>query len=384
MIAVRVFARLLAILVALAGASPTPAAPLPYESLAGRKALAEVPGNGPAIYGIAHSQDTDTAASQSALLSCEARRPHAAPSCEINRLNDEAITSGAEIRSRATARAHPLYLWQYRSPTATVFLVGSIHVLKPSLYPLPVQVEQAFDQADYLVLEVDTQSVPAADLQAQSTRHALLPGEQTLADVLPTLIYQRLNEHLTAYGMSTAAVARAKPAVIMNELVFARLAALGYRPEHGVEQHFRAKAGTRQILELESIETQLALLFDQPLDTQIQLLADTLDQEYLIEPLLTGMLVAWLSGDDERLLELFEQQAGDSKLAEAFNRQLLDERNIGMANKVRNYLNGRGTYFVLAGAAHFTGPRGIIALLLDHGLAGHRMMSNEHTPAVVH
>jgi hypothetical protein len=111
--------------------------------------------------------------------------------------------------------------------------------------------------------------------------------------------------------------------------------------------------------------------------TQIQLLADTLDQEYLIEPLLADLLTAWLSGNDAGFLELFEQQAGDSELAAAFNRQLLDERNVGMANKVRGYLDAQGTYFVLAGAAHFIGPAGIVALLSQQGIPGRRIMSNE-------
>ncbi|MCZ6709887.1 MAG: TraB/GumN family protein, partial [Gammaproteobacteria bacterium] len=131
------------------------------------------------------------------------------------------------------------------------------------------------------------------------------------------------------------------------------------------------------ILELESIESQLGLLFNQPMDTQIQLLTDTLDQEYLIEPLLAQMLVAWLSGNDDQFVELFALQGGDSPLAKAFNRQLLEERNVSMANKVRSYLSGQGTYFVLAGAAHFIGAEGIVALLADQEILGHRVMSNE-------
>jgi len=246
---------------------------------------------------------------------------------------------------------------------------------------LPPQLEEAFEVADHLVLEVDTDSVPPAELQAMSMRVALLPGEQTLASILPAPLYARLHGHLLTYGMDVANVARVKPAVVMNELVLARLTALGYLAEYGLEEYFRPRAGTRPVLELESIEAQLALLFNQPLTTQIQLLADTLDQEFQIEPLLAGLLVAWLSGNDQAFLALFQQQAGESDLARAFNRQLLDDRNVGMAAKVRHYLNGQGTYFVLAGAAHFIGPAGIVALLSEQGIRGHRVMSNENATA---
>ena len=100
-------------------------------------------------------------------------------------------------------------------------------------------------------------------------------------------------------------------------------------------------------------------------------------QKRPIEPLLVEMLVAWMSGNDHQFVELFALQAGDSPLARAFNRQLLEERNVGMANKVRSYLRSQGTYFVLAGAAHFLGAEGIVALLADQDILGHRVMSNE-------
>jgi hypothetical protein len=350
------------------------ATPAAYESLPGRKAQAEVPGA--ASYGIAHSQATDLAASRSALAECESRNSDSNP-CEVTRLNDEVITSGRTIRARVDSASHPLYLWRYQTQTATVFLAGSIHVLKPSLYPLPPQFESAFQQADYLVVEVDTQRVSPAELQAQSMRFALLPPNQSLASVLPAPLYERLGERLNAYGMNVQAMARAKPAVVMNELVLARLTALGYLASYGLEQHFRARTGERSILELETLESQLRLLFEQPLSMQIQLLADTLDQEFLIEPLLADLLTAWLSGNDSQFLELFEQQAGDSKLAAAFNRQLLDDRNVGMADKIRTYLEAEGTYFVLAGAAHFIGPKGIVALLAQQGISGRRILSDE-------
>jgi uncharacterized protein YbaP (TraB family) len=348
-----------------------------YETLPARKALAQLPGNGADIFGVAHSQLTDLAASELAIANCEANRSGTTTRCEITRLNDEAITSGQRIRAQVDSKPHPLYLWRYRSESSTVYLAGSIHVLKPSLYPLPPQLDQAFSQSDYLVLEVDTERASPADLQDHALRFALLPGQQTLPDVLPASLYERLDLHLSVYGMSAQAMGRAKPAVVMNELLRARLTALGYLASYGLEQHFRSRLGTRRILELESIESQLGLLFNQPMDTQIQLLTDTLDQEYLIEPLLVEMLVAWMSGNDHQFAELFALQAGDSPLARAFNRQLLEERNVGMANKVRSYLRGQGTYFVLAGAAHFLGAEGIVALLADQHIVGHRVMSNE-------
>ena len=112
-----------------------------------------------------------------------------------------------------------------------------------------------------------------------------------------------------------------------------------------------------RLLELETLDEQLALLFNQPMALQQQLLIDTLKQEAEIEPLVAGMIGAWFSGDDGLFMEMFEAQSGDSELTRQFTEQLLDHRNLGMADKIQDYLAAGDpaaprTYFVLVGAAH--------------------------------
>ena len=347
-----------------------------YDRLTGAKALA-IAVDRPQIFGIAHSQGSDIAATQAALQACEAQRRGAGSACEIKRLNAETITTGAEIRSRLPVAPHPLYLWRYQGANAVVYLAGSIHVLKPSLYPLPEQFEEAFRAADHLAVEVDLSRYAPGDLQQRAARYIqLAPGGTTLQSVLPAPLYGRLIDRLARYGMAEANVSGAKPSFLMNQLVVARLFSLGYLPEYGIEQHFLEQRGNRTVLELESLDAQLALLYDQPMPTQIQLLADTLDQEAEVEAIIADMLAAWLSGDDASLLRLFEVQAGNSELSRAFNTKLLDERNVTMAQTIRRYLAGSGTYFVLIGAGHFVGDQGIISLLDRQGVRGRRITSD--------
>ena len=82
-----------------------------------------------------------------------------------------------------------------------------------------------------------------------------------------------------------------------------------------------------------------------------------------------------LGGDDERFLSLFREQSGDSASAQAFTKQLLDDRNVGMTQKIQDYLASSGTYFVLAGAAHFVGENGIVELLRRQDIHGRRINS---------
>jgi len=336
----------------------------------------------PAVFGLTEGRNTDLAAATIALQRCDAMRAPDTGVCEIVRLNDEEVTRAADILAGVPQQPHPLYLWRYQGRNATVFLAGSIHLLKESLYPLPVQYEQAYAVAERLVVEVDTNLYTANEMQRKTRQYASLPSGQTLTDILPPTLYQHVRQQLSRYGLQHAAIDGVKPSLLMNQIVVARLLTLGYLPEFGIEQHFLEQGGSREILQLETLDEQLQLLFEQPLPVQIELLADTLEKSSQIEPVLAGMLVAWLSGDDEALQALFAQQNGDSPLVQQFINELLHQRNHTMAEKIRGFIeSGEGTYFVLIGAAHYLGDSGIPALLAERGLQGHRITSD--TPAAL-
>lgn len=351
----------------------------PYESLPEAKALAVAPSRPDTIRAITQGQANDLAASIAARERCQASAG-ANEACEIVRLNDEWITTGREIRSRVPPDPHPLFLWRYQQAQRVVYLAGSIHILKPSLYPLPAQFDAAFERADSLVLEVDLASLAPTELQRRSLEYALLTPPDTLRDVVPAPLYQRLRTHLAAYGTSPEALANAKPAMVMNQIVVSRLLTLGYLPDSGLESYFLDRRSGQRVLALETLDEQLDLLFNQPMPTQLELLAETLDMEAHIEPLLAGMLVAWLAGDDATFLEAFTAQSGDSEAARAFSRQLLDERNHRMVEGIRRFLDdpagGAHTYFVLVGAAHLVGDQGIVSLLARSGQRGQRILSD--------
>jgi uncharacterized protein YbaP (TraB family) len=230
------------------------------------------------------------------------------------------------------------------------------------------------------VVEVNVGAVDHTELQAKTLSYATLPDGARIQTVLPENLVGELASSLSRYGVPLQQVQSLKPAFLMNQIVLLRLTSLGYQGEHGVEQHYLRQLGNRQVLELETLDQQLSLLFNQPIALQQQLLIDTLLQEAEIEPLVAGMIGAWFSGDDERFMEMFEAQAGDSELTRQFTEQLLDHRNLGMADKIQDYLaagdpEAPRTYFVLVGAAHLIGEEGIIALLEERGVATERLTS---------
>lgn len=362
---------------ALTSNTSTNAAPMDlsaYAALPGHKALATA---GPSVVGAVSGAPSDAAASAGALQQCNASRQTDAATCEIVRLNDVAVATGSQIRAQVPRTAHPLFLWQFDAGSSRVYLAGSVHVMKQSLWPLPSQFDRAFDTAQSLAVEVNTNTLAPDVIRQKFRQAAQLPAGDSIGGVLRTTTLNSVTRYLRSQTMSLDDVEATKPVMLATQLAVARLGALGYLPEFGLEQHFTNAAGTRPILELETLDQQLEVLTSPPLPVQDEMLAETIEQMDTIEPIVTAMIVAWFSGDDREFGRLFDLETGNSPEIQAFVRRLLQDRNVGMAEKITGYLNAPGTTFVLVGAAHLIGPEGIVALLDARGLQGHRINSND-------
>ena len=80
------------------------------------------------------------------------------------------------------------------------------------------------------------------------------------------------------YGMPVGQMQGFKPMLAFQQLSVMGLLAMGYDPDFGVDHYF-GQLGLRQpehILQLETLELQLNLLFNQPLDVQAAVLKQSL------------------------------------------------------------------------------------------------------------
>ncbi len=368
---------LLSFCLALSSMATHAAEPATYTTLPAYKARAVFNGQDTIAY-TASSQPNKLAASTAVLAECTTAHPNqtnANGRCELTHSDDRKISTTSDIRAGVDAQPHPLFLWKYTSPSATVYLAGSIHVLKPGLYPLPQPFMDAFDTADYLVLEVDPNSLTPQEMQFKVMQYGLLEDEQSLNSVLDPKLYAQLATVTQQYGLPIEQLNQFKPAFITQQLAVLALMSAGYDPTQGVEMHFIAQAGERDILQLESIDFQLDLLMNQPLNVQTKIVEEMIEQMDDFEPLTATLITAWLNGDDDTFEETFAEQAGSSEETREFTRQLMDQRNVGMADKIAAYLKTNGTYFVVIGAGHYVGPNNIIDLLSAKQLSGERMQT---------
>ncbi len=262
---------------------------------------------------------------------------------------------GAVLVSSAEAPAKS-FCWRVRSETGTVYLLGSVHVGTQDMFPLSENVEQAFEESKCLIVEVDPDSVDPETLRSK----LLCPAGETLIDYVSTGTYQRLLAALGTYGMTAESASRLKPGAAVTMLVAMKIAELGYDPAFGIDKYFLERArGNKDVLELEKMDDQLALMDAMGEDYIIYSLEDMARWDEDIEVMMT----AWRTGDAAAMDAYFAKCLAENPELRGFLDKFLYQRNKAMAGKIEECLKQEGPCFAIVGAAHLVGREGIINLL---------------------
>lgn len=274
------------------------------------------------------------------------------------------VSKGAETVAQTGGRG---FMWEVESNGNTVYLVGSMHIADDSFYPLREEFEEAFAEADYLGVEIDISK--AAD-EAQQKLILDLGSYQdgtTLKDHVSSETYTKLGDILKKNGLEPNALDAFKPWVAESTLASLKSATAGYEASAGVDLYFIQKAieSKLPIIELESYESQLGMFNDFSKELQEETLKATLDNYDVLDDSVNQMAEMWKTGNDEQLLDLTINFSDN----EEYNKAMLIDRNIGMADKIDGYLKSdkKEEYFIVVGAAHYLGEHGIVKLLEDKG-----------------
>lgn len=284
-----------------------------------------------------------------------------------------ALLAGALLLLAAPAAraADKLYMWQVSSETAKVTMVGSIHVGKPDFFPLPEPIEQAFAAAPVLAVEVDmTDQAVIQESMLLMAKEGMLTGEETLETRLEPEVYARLAKAADERGLPLPMFQKYKPGIVAMMLVMNEYQRQGYDPELGIDKHFLmgARNDGKEIRQLEKVADQLHIFLD--IDDRLDdvMFAEFLDQMEDVDKVTAEMIALWRSGDADGMDRFLQEQMGDDPAMAEFYRRLMDDRNVAMADTIAGWLAGDQDIFVVVGAGHFAGARGIIALLEAKGL----------------
>jgi uncharacterized protein YbaP (TraB family) len=271
------------------------------------------------------------------------------------------------VISSVPAYAEKTFMWKVRSQTATVYILGSIHFMKKEFYPLNKRIEGAFDKSTVLAVEANVDDVSKLDIQGLMEK-AFYPSDDTLEKHVSAETYGRVKKAFEAFGIPAWLIDKQKPWFLALTLESLALVKLGFDPGYGIDVHFLSEAsGKKKIKELESIDYQINLLSGFSDGEQEAFLLSTLKDLNSYEKEVDKLLDAWVSGDTGGVESILKESTiKDEGMASVYDK-LLYERNRNMVSKIEGYLKSGEPHFVIVGAGHLLGERGIINLLRQKG-----------------
>ena len=259
------------------------------------------------------------------------------------------------------------FLWKVQSKSATVYVLGSLHALKREMYPLPGVIEDAFRKSEVLVVEANINEMPLEGIMGM-LEGAMYPGDEVLESHLSKETYERANARLSKFGMPIEFFRKSKPWFLALMITALEMQRLGFNPEYGIDSHFLKKAaGRKRIMELESVTYQMNLFSTLPEGDQESFLLYTLRDLDILAREMDGLARAWSTGDTEALETIVLRGVQDDPRMIQIYEKLIYERNGTMASKIEGFFETGGHYFVVVGAGHLVGKKGIIELLKEKG-----------------
>lgn len=255
-------------------------------------------------------------------------------------------------------------LFRVRGPSgATVYLLGSVHLLDSAGGALPAVVDSAFSHARTVVFETSLDSVMARGQELVAL--AQYPAGASVETEYPKADVAKIDSLLGAYGIPFAAVRQFKPwflSLLLEQTVMQRA---GFQAQYGVDEQLdaRAKTSSKPVKGLESVDFQLHL-FDSlsPAEQEKMLLESDPPDSAARE--LTRVRGAWLAGDTATLDSALNKSAHESP---ALWNTLVASRTKSWVPKIEAMLNGKDDVLVVVGAGHLVGREGLIALLKARG-----------------
>jgi uncharacterized protein len=259
------------------------------------------------------------------------------------------------------------FLWKVKSETNTVYILGSLHFMKKEAYPLDRRIEDAFNASDILVVEANINDIAGIDIQ-KLLDTAFYVGDDTLANHVSADTFALVKKEYEKLGIPLLLVTRQKPWFLALTITSFELAKLGFDPNYGIEMHFTSKAsGKKKIEELESFEYQINLLSGFSDHEQEMFLLSALKDVQSFETEADRLLNAWKTGDTKRLESIAMKNVSDDGRLSSVYEKLIYQRNRNMTSKIEAFLKKKETCFVIVGAGHLVGDKGIIGLLNSKG-----------------
>ncbi|MBQ8133720.1 MAG: TraB/GumN family protein [Clostridia bacterium] len=256
-----------------------------------------------------------------------------------------------------------------------IYMMGSIHAADSAVLNMPDYFETAYEKCDSLAVECDISEVSSdTNFLFDYIKLYMYTDNTTIKDHVSEEAYNNAVEILKSEGLYSSMYDLYKPIMWTSFIETAALKESGLSSNYGVDSMLidRAKTDKKTILELESVEFQMEMLAQIPDNIQTAIFDSYADENAFndMQDDLKELYEHWKEGTvtaEEAIGDTEGMTQEEIQLMNEYNKIMLYDRNIGMAEKAHEYLDSGKTVMFVAGAAHFQGDKGIIKLMENDG-----------------
>lgn len=285
------------------------------------------------------------------------------------------LPDGIEVFSDDNSAASTPPLWRVTSADGnTLYMVGTMHALKPECYPISKAVGDAFKECSAVAVEIKNCDV--TDLITDAEDHIYSPylekGDMLKAHLTDEQ-YSALSAYMSANGKDVSEFEGCAPWYVYQNFTEASESAL--LGDYGFDMVLQIMANIeeKEILSVETLEAKHA--YWPEMDERIVgmlIKRGCTDEDYSEE-----LVDLWSKGDLNAIMELYLSDEGlDAEEKELWQQYLsysFDSRNEIMAAKAEEYLNSGRIILMGVGTAHYFGDHGLPSLLEAKGYTVERI-----------
>lgn len=278
--------------------------------------------------------------------------------------------------------AHAQLIWKIsgKELSKPSYILGTYHLGNVPFIESLKGWPQAFNETDQVYGEVVTKEMLQPQTIAKMQQAAMLPGNQTLPDLLTPDELSRLNACLKQLlgtdftnEMLRKQMGQLSPGALATQLtmvLYLKNHMGEFDPTQSMDNYVQelARKNNQPVGALETIDQQIQLLYkSKSLEQQKKDLMCFVDNTTDIENATEALVKAYYTTDLNKLKEAMDQKMNnDCNPSKQEQEQLLDNRNMAWMQKMPAIMQQRPTLFVV-GAGHLVGEKGVLQLLRNAG-----------------
>lgn len=246
------------------------------------------------------------------------------------------------------------------------YILGTHHIASSDVCDMIAGFDEAYNAIEQVYGEVDTDKMNSTGAQMKVLSHTLMPKGQTMSSLFTEEQIEKINQFLKPIlGAELSSFDKLKPVALTStiQVLLSQKLFPDFDAKNAIDSYMQTKAkkDKKATNGLETLEFQIDLLYDSPLEEQAEELVEMAEMGPKAEESIIKLTEHYLKQDLESLLQIMMEDAEPGELDD-----ILFNRNRNWIGQMKDIMPQAPTMFVV-GAGHLPGELGVLNLLKKEG-----------------